>query len=1172
MKIIGLFKKVPDAFPRPNKYLLMFNWILIFTFLICMKVSAEGYSQNVKIDINLKGVPLKEAFSRLGTKAGIRILFSEQDMPERLISLKAENTPVFDLLNELTAASNLKYNVQENGLIIISQRIDITIRGTVTDNNNMPLPGVSILVKGTTTGTVTDNNGRYSINAASDAVLLVSYISYTKQEIEVKNRPLINIILSPNSENLNEVVVTGYTTQRKKDIIGAVSVVDIGQLKNTPSSNVLAQLQGQASGVTVSSTGDPGSSSQVRIRGFSSYGNNNPLYVIDGVPTTDASRLNPQDVESMQVLKDASSASIYGSRAANGVVIITTKHGKVGQTVVAYDSFTGIQRIPYDKLPKLLNTAGVMEYLDRSTDENYVDPVFGKHGSFLVPEYYVVSNGFKGGVSADDARANPDLYSIANYSNIYQILKTSPGTDWYKAMSQDALIQSHQLSASGGTDKSTYSLGLNYFNQEGTFRYTGYKRYSVRLNSQFSPTNFLTFGENLQMAYDSRDGDTNVTGETSAWANAYRSAPFVPVNDIKGGWGGSLIGGIAGNGFNPVATLYRRKDWTNNTLRAFGNVFAEIHIIKGLNLRSSFGLDASGSSIRQALLREYERPEARAVTNLLEGTDNVLNYTWTNTLTYDRTFGEHNLKLLLGSEAIKNIIHGIRTGVNNFDLENNNFLSLNTGIPRTLGDVSISNNLLSQYTLFSVFGRLDYNYKGKYLLNGTVRRDGSSLFGPESRYGIFPSVGLGWRVSEEDFLKNSSWLTDLKLRAGYGTLGSISNVPALNQYSTYGSNANLNYYDINGSNNSTTQGYGISAIGNRNTKWETSTTINIGADISVLEGKLGMSVDLYQKDTKDLLVPQLRSGLEPLTNKPLINLGTMRNRGIDIQFTNNGHITDDLKYDLNVSFTHYKNELTKLNNEGTAQILAAGRLNNVLITTIGMPISSFYGYQIDGFYNNAQDVANGPTINGAPGRIGTWKYKDVNGDNNTTAADQMVLGSPHPDFQLGTNLGLSYKNFDFTAFLFWNQGNQIFNYTKFFTYMGVLGGGIAEGKLADAWTPQTTATAKTPQIGVGANNGYTSFVTGNPTSFYIEDGSYLRLKTIQLGYTFPKLLVNKLKLSNARIYVQAQNPFTFTKYTGADPDLSLISGSGVASDQNLGVDYSGFPTPRQFIVGLSVSF
>lgn len=401
-------------------------------------------------------------------------------------------------------------------------------------------------------------------------------------------------------------------------------------------------------------------------------------------------------------------------------------------------------------------------------------------------------------------------------------------------------------------------------------------------------------------------------------------------------------------------------------------------------------------------------------------------------------------------------------------------------------------------------------------------------------------------------------------------MGSISNVPAFNQYSTFSSTAAANFYDISGVNVGSTQGYGVNSQGNLRTKWESTTTTNLGIDASFLRGSWNLSLDVYNKDTDGLLVPSLRNGLEAIITKPLVNLGSMNNRGIDLQIGNRGTLGNGLKYDLNLTFTHYRNRLTKLNDENTAQYVAANRLPNALITTTGQAISSFYGYQIDGFYNNQSEVDNGVKIGGAPGQIGTWKYKDLDGNGNITPADRTVLGSPHPAFQMGFNVGLNWKGFDFTTFLFWNYGNQLFNYTKYYTYMNIIGGGIARGKLYDAWTPETAATAKTPALGAGTANGYTSFVTGNSTSFYVENGSFLRAKTIQLGYTIPASLVKKISLSNLRIYAQAQNLFTITKYTGADPDLGLVSGN--QTDQNLGVDYSGFPNPRQFLLGLNLSF
>ncbi|MRS62846.1 TonB-dependent receptor [Larkinella terrae] len=1157
-----------------------------------------------KINIQVANQDFIHVLTGIESQANVKFTYRPKLLTAtQRITVTIVNESLGQVLDRLLQPLQLKYKVIRNQIILSpllpktenlgtqnelpiqnEALAELSVSGTVTDEKGGALPGVTVIVKGTSRGTTTDAQGIYRIGVPdANTVLTFSFVGYTAKDIVVGNRTEINVQLEATTNQLTEVVVTGYTTQQKKDIIGAVSVVKASDLTATPSANLVAQLQGRAAGVTVSSTGDPGSSASIRIRGFASYGNNNPLYVIDGMPTTDASRINPQDVESIQVLKDASSASIYGARAANGVIIITTKRGKTGKTTLSYDTYYGIQATPLNRIPKLLNTSELLTYLDKTTATTFADPVFGQHGSFAIPDRYVVSNAFKGGVSASDPRANPDLYTIADYTNPYQIFQTSPGTNWFDAMSQKGIIQSHQLSASGGNDRSTFSLGMNYFNQQGTFKNTGYDRYSMRLNSSFKATDFLTVGENLQVSYDNRRGDATVIGETSAWGYAIRSATFIPVYDIKGGYGGSLIGGTAGVGYNPVSYLDRRKDWFNQNLRAFGNVFAQVDFNSALAFRTSFGVDTRNGTLQRAFLKEYEASQSRRVTQLTEATNNFLSWTWSNTLTYQKKFAQiHDVKVLVGTEAIKNAGRGLFGSKSNYDFESTNFLSLNTGLPQSLGDISANdadinrNSLLSRSSMFSYFGRLDYSLKDRYLLNATFRRDGSSLFGPDVRYANFPSVGVGWRISDEAFMKSFGWLDDLKLRAGWGQMGSISNVPAFNQYSTYSAAPGNNFYDINGANIGSTQGYGANSQGNLQTQWETTESTNIGLDASILREKWSIAVDVYTKNTRDLLVPSLRNGLELLVTKPLVNLGTMRNTGIDLQLTNQGHITSELKYDATLTVTHYKNRLTKLNNENTAQLVAASRITNALITAQGQAVSSFYGYQIDGFYNSQAEVDAGPRINGASGVVGSWKYKDLNGDGNITTADRTVLGSPHPKFQMGLNLGFSWKGFDLSSFVFWNQGNQLYNYTKYFTYMGVLGGSVASGKLYDGWTPATAATAKTPQLGVGAANGYTAFVTGNSSSFYVENGSYLRGKTIQLGYSFPKTWLKTVKMSNLRVYAQAQNFFTITKYTGADPDLGLVSGASVeqtaSSDQNLGVDYSGYPNPRQFLLGLNVSF
>jgi TonB-linked SusC/RagA family outer membrane protein len=1042
------------------------------------------------------------------------------------------------------------------------------VTGKVNGPDAKPVFGATVAVKGTSVATTTGSDGAYSIVLPPNHdVLIISYIGYEVSEVNVKGNNAIDVTMKVQTTSLNEVVVTGYSAQRKKDIIGAVSVIDAEDLKQTAASNLATQLQGRAAGVVVSGTGAPGSAAIVRIRGFQSFGNNTPLYIIDGVPTGDPSQLNPQDIASVQILKDASSASIYGTRAANGVIIVTTKQGKPGRTTVTYEGYAGVQRITDKMKPDLLNNQQYIEYLTRSTTTGSTLRVFGTQGSYKLPDYIIVSSAFKGGVSASDPRAAASLYNIDPSKPFYQILQTSPeGTNWFDEITRDGLIQSHQISASGGSDKALYTLGANYFEQQGTFIYTNYKRYTARVNTSFKPVSFFRFGENLQVSYEDRLGNDQ-RNEGGAWSSAFRMVPYIPVRDIMGGWGGNGVG-ESGNGNNPVALMYRQKNNKNLLNKIFGNFFAEALIGDFLTARTSFGFDNGSQSEKIINYKTYERSENQAQTDLREQSFTFINWTWTNTLNFQKVlFTDHDVKLLVGTEAIRSSSRGSGgTGVG-FDFDDPSFISLNTaGIP---GRTTYTYNL-GQSAIYSIFGRLDYAYQGKYLLDATIRRDGASVFGPEERYANFPSVGVGWRISEETFMKSIPWINDLKLRAGWGRVGSISNVSGSNAYSTFASNVNVNYYDIGGSNNSSTQGYGGASLGNPGTKWETTESKNLGLDLTILQGKWDFVVNVFKNDTKDLLIPRVRNSLEPNLAQPRINIGKMRNTGYELSINNRGRITGDLKYDASLNFSHYKNLLVSTNEEGSVFNQGLDRLSNALITKAGIPVSSFIGYKIIGFYNSADDVGKGSKINGQPGQIGTWMYQDINGDGNITIDDRTILGDPHPDFQMGLNLGLNYKNFDFTAFLFWNHGNELFNYTKYYTDMRVFVGGVSTRILNDTWTP-THMDAKLPRLsGVPSENGFTSFVLGNSNSYYVEDGSYLRFKTLQIGYTLPKSLSQTIKMSNLRVYLQAQNLFTITKYTGPDPDLNLISGNG--TDQYIGVDRTGFPNPKEFIVGLTINF
>lgn len=1038
------------------------------------------------------------------------------------------------------------------------------ITGRVTSSSGEGLPGVTVLLKGTTNGTATDVDGRYSLSVPeTGGTLVFSFIGYTTLEKSFSGPGTVNVTMADDAKALEEVVVTGYTTEKKRDIIGSVSVVKTTELLQTPAANLQAQLQGRASGVTVSGNGQPGAGAKVRIRGFASFGNNDPLYVIDGVPTENPSSLNPQDIESLQVLKDATSASIYGSRAANGVIIVTTKRGKAGTSSITVDSYAGVQVIPESSMPKMLNSQQYGEYLFTSRRNGGVpttSPIFGSGTSPVVPGFIVVSPGFSGGVPAGDPRADASKYNITPGSPFYQIIQASPGTNWFQEITRPALIQSHQINASGGSEKGTYSLGANYFNQEGTILHTGYDRATVRANTLFNPVKRIRVGENLQLTYETRQGGGE-SGEGGAWAQSYRMVPYLPVYDINGGFAGNRVG-ESGNGSSPIANLTRNKDNKNNGYKIFGNVFAEVDLMEGLTARTSFGTDYSNNYNNGFTSITYERSENQTQNSFSESFGYFNTWTWTNTLTFNRTFAEtHNVKLLAGTEAVKGSGRGITGSNQNYDLTDIDFRTIQSGT----GIRNTSTFNTGRSSLYSLFGRVDYGFRDKYLINATVRRDASSKFGPESRVGVFPAFGAAWRISDESFLQGIPFITELKLRGGWGQMGSQRNVDANNQFSTFASGGRESWYAINGQNNASTVGYRQSRQGNLTTKWETTETTNLGLDASLFDGRLTLTLEGYNVETKDLLIDQVRNGLMAEITQPRINIGSMRNRGFDLNLGTTGTFAGDFNYDASLNFTRYTNELTKMAEEGQVIYRGASRLGNVIAIQKGYPVSSYFGYEIDGIFQNQAEVDAGPAM---PYKtIGSWRLKDQNGDKKIDDQDRTIIGNPIPKFQLGSNLSLAYKNFDISTFLFWNYGNDLYNFTKWFTDMRGFVGGVSTRVLENSWS-ESNPNGTLPII--SSKDTYSS---GISTDYFVEKGSYFRMRTLQIGYKVPANVASKVRLNNLRVYVQGQNLFTITDYTGADPDISIVGdNNNTGDDQFMGVDQANYPNARQFIFGINLGF
>lgn len=1038
------------------------------------------------------------------------------------------------------------------------------ISGKVTSaKDNSPVAFASVTVKGTTIGTNTDAAGEFTLNVPSDAkTIVITSVGYLNAEVAISGSGPVTVSLKETTSNLDEIVVTGYTAQKKKDITGSVAVVNVNNMKSVPSGTTESILQGQAAGVTVINSGAPGGGSNVRIRGITSLGSADPLVIIDGVQGS-LHDLNVNDVESIQVLKDAGAAAIYGIQGSNGVIVVTTKKGK-GKSKITYDAYIGTQR-PLSKGFNLANTSEYAQAIWMQATNSGVAPEhaqFGSGASPVIPDYITPA-----GAKEGDAGTNPADYVFdPGQADDNRIAKANKaGTDWFHEIFKPAMIQSHTISASGSSDKSNYYFSVNYLNQEGTLLNTYLKRYSARINTTFSVKNNIRIGENAYVYYKQNPSITN-QNEGNAISNTYREPPIIPIYDIMGNFAGTGSDGLS-NAANPYAQQMRQRDNKSNTWGMSGNVFGEVDFLKHFTARTSFGGTVENNYYYYFNYTAYENAEGNTSANsFVEGSGYRSQWLWTNTLTYNNVIGDHNIKVLVGSEA-KNVYNrALEASRSNYYTTNPAYWTLGTGDPSTQSNTG---NSPYQLALFSLFGRVDYNYADKYLLSGVIRRDGSSVFSKDHRYGNFPSVTAGWRISKEEFLKGVSWLNELKIRGGWGKLGSISNISATNPYSLYYTGAGNSYYDISGSNTSARQGFYLGQYGNTNTTWEEDIVTNIGLDATILKNKLDFSVEWYKKSISGLLY-QLQFQIGNYiggTAAPYVNSGNIQNTGIDFSATYHGTVSSDLKFDITGTLTSYKSKVVSLppgykyvdqTSSGSSRIGAFVR------TQPGQPIGAFYGYEVLGLFKDDADVNKSPTQDAAaPGR---FKYRDVNGDGKISDADRTFFGNPNPNFTYGLNLAVSYKNFDFSAFFYGSQGNDVINYVKYWTdFPQVFGGNVSKAAVYNSWLP-TRTNATVPKLEQEANFSNTTVFS----SYYKEKGSYLRCKQMQIGYTLPSATLRRFGIDKFRIYVQAANLFTITKYTGLDPELQA---SDLGNNSNFGIDFGNYPAnQKNYNVGVSVTF
>ncbi|MCE2676261.1 MAG: SusC/RagA family TonB-linked outer membrane protein [Sediminibacterium sp.] len=1049
-----------------------------------------------------------------------------------------------------------------------------TIKGQVVSaTDGKAVAGATISVNGQKVSAIASEDGTFTVNASGNVSLTVKSVGFANQTVSVAGtQSSIKVSLTEESSQLNEIVVTGYSSQKRKEITGSVSVVSVKDMKAVPSGTAEQMLQGQASGVTIIGSGSPGEGSTVFIRGITSFGNATPLVIVDGVQSAPGDlgsfrNLSANDIESVQVLKDGQ-AAIYGARGAAGVIIVTTKRGK-GKPTITYDSYSGIQVPRTGNVWNKLDPQGMADLAFLAAkNSGQVDAAgnvsSGQYGTgkvAVLPDF--IKAGSYSGVGASSGAAALAATNLALYNNDYSkgpihliVPANKKGTDWWDEIFDPAPMTSHSITASGGQDKSSYLFSLNYFDQKGTLLNTYLKRYSMRANTSWNIKDNIRIGENLQLFYkDNPRIGNNERG--NAVNNTAWEQPIIPVYDAGGGFGGTA-GSNLGNSSNPVANQVRAKDNVNHNWQIQGNVFAEVDFAKNFTARTVFGGNLDNYYGFYHNYRNYENAENPASNGYGEYSGYNNNWNFTNTLSYANTFKQdHSIKLMAGYEALK--VQGRQVGGSrvNYFSDDLNYLSLNTGSP--IGQNNYSN--LYKTTTNSILAKVDYAFRDKYLVGLNGRRDGSSVFGPNTKFGNFWSASAAWVISNEDFFKNVKFVNTLKLRGSYGLQGSIANVGSLNQYTLYGGGGGSSYYDFFGTSNTTVMGFYATNLGNLSTGWEKSKTLDFGFEATVLNNKLDISFDWYKKTIEGLLFQDQAPAVVGVgSSLPQVNIGDMQNTGIDLSLNYRGKINNDVSYTVGANLGAYKNEI--INIPGSAGFFETAYTHSSgpqIRNAIGQPVSAFFGYKIAGIFQSAAEVASyAKMVDAAPGR---FKYEDINKDGKISDDDRTFFGNPNPDFTLGINLNVAYKRFDISTNLYGSFGNEILNETRYFQdFLPSFQNSKSIPLLTESWLP-TRPSKVWPIV---ENNSYFS-TNGVINNFYVEDGTYMRVKQLSLGYTIDPATLKRYGIDKARVFVQGANLFTITNYSGLDPEVA-------GSTSSFGVDKGNYPPMKTFNVGISLTF
>lgn len=1117
-------KKITKAFAwlymqPPFKIILLMKGALLLIMFTCLQVSANVYSQE-KFSLDLKQTEVSSILTKIQKQSNYRFFYNYSSIKKLgKVNLLVKDASIQTILEALMG-DKLPYKIAEDHVVIIYEAgAQIAIKGKVVDSKGETLIGVSVKLQGTNIGATTDVNGEFVINAPENGVLEFSYVGYEKQIVQLAGKTNLTITMIETNSNLDEIVVVGYGTSKKIDVTGSIASIKGSDIQNLPVSTVAQALDGRATGVSiVRNDGTPGAAPSIRIRGTGTINNANPLVVIDGVPSTNPDALsdvNPNDIASVDILKDASSSAIYGTRAANGVILVTTKKGSYSQKLsTSINAYTGVSKST--------------KYIDLLT----------------APDLYKLKR---------ERYTNDGVAIEAPWEDAYY---STQRTDWQKAILGSGKVNNIDFNIQGGNEVSTYYFSTSFYDEKGIIDQSYFKRFSTRINTEHKIKPWLKVGQNLQVTYGENNGFNNSSSQTGLLFSALRFNPAIPTMNDDGTYGTSkAFANQLGDINNPYSTIHQA-DAYNRKYRAIANVFAEVPIYKDLKFRANYGFD--GTIGRSYSFNIEDQNQARQTTSstLTEGESDNYSQLLDLVLTYDKVIDKSHITFMSGYSTQSYRGSFFSAGRVGYDDTSKDQRTLNKGNAFLNTDGGYDD----PWGLESVFARGFYDYDGRFLATLTFRADGSSRFGTGNRWGYYPAFSLGWRLSNEKFMKDISWISNLKLTGGWGELGN-QNVDAFQYLSeivvgnTYGKNG----YTFGGVG---VNGAAVTRTANPDIAWERAAMTNVSLEAGFLDNKLSTTITYFDKKTKQMLVPALLIGTAGKVRAPDINVGNMSNKGIEAEV--NYQSGDSFKYSFGVNGSFIKNKVTKLYGVNAfIPSLVYGRSSQEISRTYeGQSIASFYGWKTAGLYQTQADVDNDPYLknDSRKGSIkpGDVRFVDINGDGIIDGGDRTYLGNPNPKATLGFQTSLSYKGFDFAANLTGVFGVSLYNADRMQGIDPTYSFNLYAESL-NRWTGPGTSNSMPRMTLDRANENYRT------SDLFVENGNYVSLKNLTIGYTLPDFIIKKATFSSLRVYVTGQNLFMITNYSGFTPELGYTDGN-----KQRGVDVAQYPSVRSFTFGLTL--